>query len=93
MPRFYEEVMHLKEEINKAVETLDYDEGLRTNIIYENRQATLFITRGVIRGYSIAIYDFSAWPAKEQLYFGSFEDPDSVLKFAAKYINGKVYKY
>lgn len=93
MPRFYEEILNSGEEIKKTVQTLDHDEGIRTEITFENRKAMLFITRSVVRGYSVAIYDFSAWPAKEQLYFGSLEDSDSVLNFVSKYIKGKVYKY
>ncbi|MGC8661361.1 MAG: hypothetical protein ACP5TZ_02520 [Nitrososphaeria archaeon] len=93
MPRFYEEIFNSGKEIRKAVETLDHDEGIRAIIKFENRKAMLFITRGVIKGYSVAIYDFSTWPHKEQLYFGSFEGSSSVMDFASKYLKGKVYKY
>lgn len=93
MPRFYEEVLRGYEEIRKAVESLDHDEGIRASVKFENKRAVLFITRGVIRGYSVAIYDFESWPDVRKLYFGSFESAEGVLGFVSRYVKGRAYKY
>ncbi|MCL4343692.1 MAG: hypothetical protein JRN26_03455 [Nitrososphaerota archaeon] len=93
MPRFYEEILDSGDKIRMAIETLDHDEGIRAEIVYKNRQAILFVTRGVIKGYSVSIYDFGEWQLKERLCFCTFEEPEGVLNFISKYIKGKVYKY
>ncbi len=89
----YEELLGDVHEIRKAIESLDHDEGIRSEILFDSRRAILFVTRSVVRGYSVAVYAYDGSKLGELLYFKNYPDSLSALDFVLKNVNGKAYRY